>query len=220
MFPLSDAQHKASRFPIVTIALIAINVYVFYLQMTHGDAFTLTYALTPSTVDFSHISSLVPFVTSMFLHGNLLHIASNMWFLWVFGDNVEGHMSHFLYPIFYVASGIVAGLSQYILDPTSSIPMLGASGAVAGVLGGYILYFPHHRIKTLVPFFGFLTVTELPAMLMIGYWFVLQLLSGAASLPGMGEEGGVAFFAHIGGFLAGVVLAKLVRPRVERVQYE
>jgi membrane associated rhomboid family serine protease len=220
MFPLSDAHHRANRFPYVNVAIIALNIYAFYLQMTNGDSFTLAYALTPSIVDFSHVSSLVPFVTSMFLHGGFLHIISNMWFLWVFGDNVEGHFPHFIYPVFYIVSGIVAGLSQYILSPGSNIPMLGASGAVAGVLGGYLVYFPRHRIKTLVPFFGFLTVTELPAMLMIGYWFVLQVISGAASLPGTGEEGGVAFFAHIGGFLAGVILAKIFQPMVKEHAYE
>jgi membrane associated rhomboid family serine protease len=210
MIPISDSV-KAARFPFINIALIAITCYVFYLQLTAPDpeAFIRTYALIPANVDLNNYASLLPFFTSMFLHGGFLHIISNMLFLWVFGDNVEGHLPPFIYIFLYIGSGLVAGISQYLIMPDSSIPMLGASGAVAGALGAYFAWFPKHRIKTFVPIFGFFTFTEISASFMLGYWFVLQLISGAASIPGMGNEGGVAFFAHIGGFVAGFIFAKV-----------
>ena len=126
-----------------------------------------------------------------------------MWFLWIFGDNVEGAIGHFKYLVLYLLSGISGGLAQYFFMPGSNIPMLGASGAVAGALGAYFLLFPHHKIKTLVPIFGFLTFTNISAFIMLGYWFVLQIFSGAVSIPGVEtDSGGVAFWAHVGGFLS------------------
>lgn len=213
MFPLSDSI-KAQSFPLVNIAIIAITVYVFVQQLLAPDAeaFIYQYALVPSEVDFANYASLTPFVTSIFLHGGFLHIISNMWFLWVFGDNVEGYLGKFTYPIVYLLSGIVGGLSQYFFSPASNIPMLGASGAVAGALGAYYVLFPHSKIKTLVPFFGFATIFELGAPFMLGYWFILQLFSGAASLPfTTADTGGVAFWAHVGGFLTGVIAANLFK---------
>jgi len=179
------------------------------------ESFTLQYALTPSTVDFVNYASLIPFVTSMFLHGGILHITSNMLFLWVFGDNVEGEMFPFVFLLVYLFSGIIGGLTQYALNPASDIPMLGASGAVAGVLGAYISYFPHNKIKTFVPLFFIFTFVNISAWMMIGYWFVLQIFSGVSSLPTQ-QDGGVAFFAHIGGFVAGFLMSKLLR--INRVQ--
>jgi membrane associated rhomboid family serine protease len=215
MIPISDADHKAARFPFINIALILANIYVFFLQVTNPESFTLAYALTPSQIDLASPSTWYPFVTSMFLHGGILHIASNMLFLWVFGDNVEGEMPPLVYLFVYLASGIAGAFLQYILNPTFDIPMLGASGAVAGVLGAYISYFPHHRIKTLVPIFFVITFVNISAWMMIGYWFLLQVLSGVTTLP-MEQEGGVAFFAHIGGFVAGFLLSKMFR--VNRTQ--
>lgn len=214
MLPLSDSV-KSSRFPFITIALIAGTSYVFYLQVTSFDseAFLLQYALIPGKIDFGYFPSLVPFVTSMFLHGNLLHIVSNMWFLWIFGDNVEGYFGKIRYLLLYFVSGILGSIAQFVLSPTSNIPMLGASGAIAGVLGAYYVLFPHHKVKTLIPLFGFFTVTEVSAMVMLGYWFLLQLLSGVISLPGVGELGGIAFFAHIGGFLTGLLFARLFKSK-------
>lgn len=213
MFPLSDASHPSRRFALVNVGLILATAYVFYLQLTASDpeAFIQQYALVPALVDLSNIRSLLPFFTSIFLHGGFLHIISNMWFLWVFGDNVEGELNPVTYVFLYIASGLVGGVAQYLLQPSSTIPMLGASGAVAGVLGAYFVYFPHHKIKTLVPIFVFLTVIDVPAIIMLGYWFILQMLSGAASLPTYGDTGGVAFFAHIGGFLTGLLLARMFR---------
>lgn len=205
MIPLKDS-HPAGIFPFWTIAIIALNILVFFTQLSAPDleAFIYQYALIPSTIDFGNWSSLIPFVTSQYLHGGILHIASNMLFLWVFGDNVEGKLGSIFFPIFYTLTGIVGGLAQYMLAPYSDIPMLGASGAVAGVLGAYFAMFPHHTIKTLVPVFGFVSVVNIPASVMLVYWFITQLFSGVGSVAaGAGELGGVAYLAHIGGFVTG-----------------
>lgn len=212
MFPISDSI-PPKRFPFLNVAIILLTIYGFVLQIISPsqEAFISQYALIPSLINLGNPQTLIPFLTSMFLHGGILHIVSNMWFLWVFGDNVEGHTGFFLYPFLYLASGIVGSITQYSLMPDSSIPMLGASGAVAGILGAYFVLFAHSRIKTLVPFFGFFTFINLPASFMLGYWFVLQLFSGAVSLPFSSESGGIAFFAHVGGFATGVIFAKIFR---------
>lgn len=212
MIPLSDS-HPAGRFPIWVIIIIVINVYVFWLELTSAnlDAFIYEWALVPSKVDFSNWVSLIPFFTSQFLHGGFLHIISNMLFLWVFGDNVEADQNFFIFPFFYLISGFAGGFIQYLLSPDSTIPMLGASGAVAGVLGAYFARFPHHSIKTLVPFFGFLSIVNIPAGVMLIYWFITQIFSGTFSLGIQTEAGGVAYFAHIGGFTTGWLLGKLLK---------
>ena len=184
---------------------------LFYLQITalNPEAFIYKYALVPSEIDFSNFATLYPFVTSMFLHGGFLHIGSNMLFLWVFGDNVEGHLPPFVYLFLYLGAGIVGSLAQYFMDPTSTIPMLGASGAVAGALGAYFTLFPHHKIKTLVILPIFITIIEISAVFMLGYWILLQLISGAGSVGLPADQGGVAYFAHIGGFAFGYFFAKI-----------
>ena len=215
MIPLSDSS-KTGKFPLFNLTVIAANIYVFYLMVTAAnfDAFVMQYALVPSTVSFANPATLLPFVTSMFLHAGLFHLFSNMIFLWVFGDNIEGHFGKIWYVFIYLVSGIVGGLTQYMLDPSSQIPMLGASGAVSGILGAYIVSHPHSRIKSLFPLFIFITIVEIRAIWYILYWFGLQLLSGFASLnTATPDVGGVAFWAHIGGFVAGVILAKLGRKR-------
>lgn len=209
MFPISDSV-SSKKFPFVNLGLILLTCYVFYLQLNNPEAFTYSYALVPSSVNFIDYTTLIQFVTSIFLHGGWLHIISNMWFLWIFGDNVEGALGHFWYFILYLASGIIGGLAQYFFMPDSNIPMLGASGAVAGALGAYFLLFPHHKIKTLLPILGFITFTNVSAYIMLGYWFVLQVFSGAMSIPGSQiDEGGVAFWAHVGGFVAGLIFGKI-----------
>ncbi len=212
MFPISDSI-PARRFPFLNLTIILATVYIFYLQLTapSQDAFILQYALIPSQINFNDFSTLLPFVSAIFLHGGFLHILSNMWFLWVFGDNIEGHFGFILFFILYFLSGIVGNVTQYFLMPASQIPMLGASGAVAGVLGAYFILFPHSRIKTLVPIAFILTTVNIPAAFMLGYWFVLQILSGAASLPFMNDQGGIAFWAHVGGFVTGVIMANVFR---------
>src|SRR3989344_4914344 len=214
MIPISDSI-STHRLPILNILLIAANIFVFIQQIItpNPDAFIYQYALIPANVDFSDFQTLLPFVTSMFLHGGLLHIGSNMLFLWVFGDNVEAHFGWLFFLPVYLTSGIIGGLAQYMFMPNSQIPMLGASGAVAGMLGAYFVLFPHAKVKTLVPFFGFASIVSIPATFMLGYWFVLQLISGAVSLPFSGEAGGVAFFAHVGGFLTGLLFSKVFRPK-------
>lgn len=210
MIPIADSE-KSRRFPLFNLLFIGINLVVFYLQLTalNPEAFIYQYALIPSQINFANLDTLYPFITSMFLHGGLLHIGSNMLFLWVFGDNVEGHLPFFVYPLLYLGAGVVGSLAQYLMDPSSSIPMLGASGAVAGALGAYFTLFPHHRIKTLVILPLFITIVEISAVFMLGYWIVLQLISGAGSFGATPDQGGVAYFAHIGGFVYGYIFAKV-----------
>lgn len=212
MFPISDSI-RSKTFPILNLSLIAATIFVFFQQILSPDpdGFIATYALIPALVDFSNLATLTPFITAMFLHGGFLHIISNMWFLWIFGDDVEGHLGWFFFPVLYFVSGIAGNVAQYMLMPASSIPMLGASGAVAGVLGAYYVLFPHSKIKTLVPIFGFATITQIPAPLMLGYWFVLQVISGAVSLPFSADSGGIAFWAHVGGFVTGLLFGTLLK---------
>lgn len=212
MFPIRD-HNPSHKFPLITISLILVTSFVFFLQLSAPDfeAFIIQYALIPNQVVFSSLSTFLPFLYSIFLHGGWLHIISNMWFLWIFGDNVEVRLGSVLFLFFYLLTGIAAGLAQYAFNPLSPIPTLGASGAVAGVLGGYIVLYPRHKIDTLIPSFGgFMHRVQLPAKFMLGYWFLIQLISGAGTL-GIDISGGVAWWAHIGGFLAGVVLIQFFR---------
>lgn len=216
MLPLSDS-HPTGKFPFWTAVIIAVTSLVFFFELTSPDteAFIAQYALIPAQVDFGNLTTLFPFITSQFLHGGFVHILSNMWFLWVFGDNVEERLGFFLFPLLYVVFGIIGGLTQYIFIPDSTLPMLGASGAVAGVLGAYFVMFPRHTIKTLVPVGVFLTTVNIPASIMLFYWFFTQLFSGTATIvAGAAAFGGVAWFAHIGGFVSGWLVGKsFTRPR-------
>ena len=156
--------------------------------------------------DVSRLSSVI---TSMFLHGGWMHLIGNMWFLWVYGDNVEDALGHGKYLLFYLLCGVAAAAAQYVVYPDSRVPTLGASGAIAGVMGAYLIKFPHSRILTLIPIFFFFTTLELPAVLILVYWFVLQFFSGFGSIGySQVSQGGVAWFAHIGGFIAGMILIK------------
>lgn len=212
MFPIRD--HNPSRKqPITTVLIVVITSFVFFLEISAPDieVFIKQYALVPTLVDFSNWQTLLPFIYSIFLHGGWLHIISNMWFLWIFGDNIEAALGHFRFFLFYLFAGIFAGLLQYMFNPISDIPMLGASGAVAGALGAYLVLYPRHKIDTLVPTFGgFMTKVQLPASIMLGYWFFIQLFSGAGSLASA-FEGGVAWWAHVGGFAAGWGLIKILK---------
>ncbi len=209
MFPISDSM-PSRRFPFFTLLIIGFSYYEFFREIRDLDtqAFINTFALIPSSIIISNPTTWFPFVTAIFLHGGFLHILSNMWFLWVFGDNVEGYFGPPMYLILYFLSGIVGNITQYIMMPHSSIPLLGASGAIAGVLGAYYVLFPSSRIKSLVFIFFFVTIVDIPAAFMLGYWFVLQIISSSSSILNI-NQGGVAFFAHIGGFLAGVLFAKI-----------
>lgn len=211
MFPISDSV-KAIKFPIVNILIIVGTVLVFIQQLLapNPDGIIESYALTPSHVNFHMAYTLLPFVTAIFLHGGFLHIISNLWFLWIFGDNIEGFLGHFLYPIFYLFTGVVGNLVQYALMPGSNIPILGASGAIAGVLGAYYVFFPRSSVKTIVPIFLFVTIVNIPASIMLGYWFFLQIALGVFSIASP-ALGGIAFFAHVGGFMSGMIVGKILK---------
>lgn len=218
MIPISDSI-KSHGFPITNVLIIIVTIFVFLQEIVspNPDSFIAKYSLIPQLVNFSNFSTLLPFVTAIFLHGGILHIASNMLFLWVFGDNIEGYFGVLFFLFIYFATGIAGNLAQYSLSPQSSIPMLGASGAIAGILGSYFVLFSHSKIKTLIPIFGFVSIVEIPATVMLGYWFLLQVLSGAFSLSSTAGSGGIAFFAHIGGFAAGIILTIMFKPFVKQV---
>jgi membrane associated rhomboid family serine protease len=221
VIPLRDANPTRRR-PWLTLALIAANVAVFLLwepiagtQEEQGRFFVCHGAIPEELTDLQPIpevvalcggkSVLVSILTSMFIHGGILHIAGNMLYLWVFGNNVEDRMGWPAFLLFYLAAGAVAAYAQALTDPSSQIPLVGASGAIAGTLGAYLVMFPHARVLTLVPIFFFLQVAELPAWIVLGFWFVLQAFQGVGGLAG--DTGGVAWFAHIGGFVFGVLVA-------------
>jgi membrane associated rhomboid family serine protease len=204
MIPLRDTQ-QSSTVPVVTISIIVINVLVFFFELSldpwSRNHLIAQYGMIPDSLRYSTL------VTSMFLHGGWMHIIGNMWFLWIFGDNVEDILGRIPYLFFYLLCGIAAALSQVALNPDSTLPTVGASGAIAGVMGAYLVKFPHARVLTLVPIFFFLTTYELPAFVILGWWFVVQFFSGVGSVAySHVTEGGVAWFAHVGGFLAGIVL--------------
>lgn len=211
MIPLRDSVPTRKK-PLITYGLIILNTLVFFLEFLapNIDDFINQYALIAADVSFANRATLYPFLTSQFLHAGFAHLISNMWFLKIFGDNVEEAFGHFKFLFFYLVCGIVSGLAQYIFMMNSTIPMLGASGAVAGILGAYYIFFPQHRVETLIPVWGFWRIVDLPASFMLLYWFIIQLFAGVGSLvaaPAM--VGGIAFFAHTGGFLAGWVMARL-----------
>lgn len=216
MLPISDDNRGRKIQPVVTWALIAINVVIYAYQFllderAHYD-FLNQWAVVPAEI--SSGQAYFTLVTCAFLHGSWFHLGSNMLFLWIFGDNVEDVMGHVKYLIFYLLTAVGASVAQVLVDTDSRIPMVGASGAVSGLLAAYIVFFPHGRIRTLLFLGIFVTVTMLPAWMMIGYWFLIQLISGIGSLNTIGQQGGgVAFFAHIGGFIAGLVLVWVFRDK-------
>lgn len=177
------------------------------------------YALTPSHINWNNYMTLLPFITAIFLHGGFLHIVSNMWFLFIFGDNVEEAFSPFGFLLLFLISGIVGNILQYFISPTSSIPIIGASGAIAGVLGSYYKLFPGAKVKTLIFVIFFVAVFDLPAVLILGYWFILQLVSGIGSLTHLSsDQGGIAFFAHIAGFIVGILAVRFIqRDQISKV---
>jgi membrane associated rhomboid family serine protease len=203
---------------VVTIALVGVNAAVFLHQQALAPApfeqFVRTWGLVPAQF------SVLAVFTSMFLHGGWMHVLGNMLYLWIFGDNVEDRMGHGRFLAFYLLCGVAAAMLQVAFSPGSSVPMVGASGAIAGVLGAYLVMFPHSRILTLVPIFVFVQIIEVPALYFLGFWFLLQLFGGVGSLGRTADVGGVAFWAHAGGFLAGVVAVWFFRrPERQRVEW-
>lgn len=231
MFPFSDASIHHKNFPYVNSVLIGISVLVFLYEMFLGGLGTLTGSagvdldifffkwgfisqeLTsgnefqrwgPHNIE-TPVPTILTIFTSMFIHGGFMHLAGNMMFLWVFGDNIEDRFGHVRYLVFYLVAGIAATLAQWAINTDSQAPLIGASGAISGVLGAYLVIYPYNRIKALIVLY-IITVLELRAMWLLGAWFAWQLIQGSISL-GMADSVGVAFFAHIGGFVAGMVLA-------------
>lgn len=214
MIPLRDTNPRYTV-PVVNYTLITINVLVFLFQISLGrnfESFVYMFGLIPARLTEKiqyfdlGFTTFLPIFSSMFMHGGWMHLLGNMLFLYIFGDNVEDRIGHLKYLIFYLLSGVGAAMSQYIINPVSQIPMVGASGAIAGVLGAYIFMFPRAKILTLVPIFYFIQFVELPAYLFLGIWFLMQFLSGLLMLGIGSDAGGVAWWAHIGGFVSGAIL--------------
>jgi membrane associated rhomboid family serine protease len=209
MFPIRDTQPSYSK-PVVTVTIIVVNILVFLYEFSldsySQNDFMYRYALIPDRFRFANI------ITSMFLHDGWMHVLGNMWFLWIFGDNIEDILGHGKFLLFYFLCGIVAALTQVFFDPVSRVPMVGASGAIAGVMGAYMIKFPQARIRTLL-FVLLIFFVDVPAWVMLIYWFALQFLGGFESLSSQQMvQGGTAFFAHVGGFLSGILFINLLRP--------
>jgi membrane associated rhomboid family serine protease len=229
MIPLRDAIPSHS-FPAATVLIIALNVLIFLYELSLGRAlemFILQYGAVPlrfilagQTEQVSTPERFLPLFTSMFLHGGWLHVGGNMLYLWIFGDNIEDRLGHVGFLVFYVVCGLVAALTQIYINPTSKIPMVGASGAVAGVLGAYLVLFPHSRVLALIPILFFFQVVELPALVFLIFWFLMQFFSGAVAITATSyATGGVAWWAHIGGFISGMALGFLL-PKRKRPQFQ
>ncbi len=231
MLPLRDTQ-EISIFPIATIIIIVINVAVFlamyaaaYSSRNPQTSLALTYVkygLVPYEITTHHIiyPSIKPIwitlITSMFIHGGVMHILGNMWFFWIFGNNVEDYLGSFKFVLFYLAGGIVAALTQIAIGPTSKIPVIGASGAIAAIMGAYFYLFPRSNIKTLIFIFYFVTFVNIPSHIFLIIWFLMQLIPG---LTPSGASQGVAFWAHIGGFLFGLAVAVLIKKMKDSGSY-
>jgi membrane associated rhomboid family serine protease len=229
MIPYRD-ENETQRTAIVTMTFIGLNVLSWLVVQGAGTTLPLARSVCELGLIPGELTGSVPvgtrfpmgpglacstdpgrqishLVTSMFLHGSWMHLLGNMWFLWLFGNNVEDSMGRLRFVAFYLLSGLAAALGQVVTNPSSAIPMVGASGAISGVMGGYLILYPHVRVFTFIPIGFFFTSVALPAWVMLGYWFFIQFVSGLAAFGG--EVGGVAFWAHVGGFVAGVVLVKL-----------
>jgi len=228
MLPIKDDLPRYST-PFVNTFLIVLNILIFFYQWTlgprAGEVFLKIYGEVPSHLTAFLAGSsrytlpevLIPFFTSMFLHGGWMHVLGNMWFLYIFGDNVEDYLGHFKYLVFYIAAGLLAMATQVAISPHSNVPTVGASGAIAGVLGAYFLLYPRARVLT----WFFVFVIYLPAWIVLGEWIVIQFVNGTATLsmaPGS-DMGGVAFWAHVGGFVAGMAMIKLFPERRQRSPY-
>ncbi len=214
MFPLGDDNSSRRTMPVVTVVLIALNVLVFFLELNGGDRFIREWAFIPARFTANPSGDAHTLISAMFMHGGWLHLGGNMLYLWIFGDNVEDRFGPIKFLIFYLVCGIAASFAQYAFTPNSNIPNVGASGAIAGVLGAYLLLFPHARVRVLVAN----QVVALPALVVLGMWIALQVFSGVGSIATTAqteETGGVAYMAHVGGFAAGFLLCLLLRGRSE-----
>ncbi|MCB1113807.1 MAG: rhomboid family intramembrane serine protease [Chlamydiia bacterium] len=212
MMPLGDDDSKLKSSQLITPILIGINILVFFLEMAGGESFIMKWAFIPSRFLETPFKEFPTVFTSMFMHAGLAHLFGNMLYLWIFGDNVEDRLGKASYLIFYLLAGVAATFSQLFFTPESSIPNVGASGAIAGVLGAYLLLFPGEKVKVLVGN----VITQFPSLIVIGLWFLLQIM-GQASQSGKQDAGGVAYMAHVGGFVAGFMMAFIwVRPKISK----
>jgi len=231
-FPFKD-DNPSTTFPYITLGIILLNVFFYFVSisggMEHFQAIVMNYGLIP--VEFLHMQNLAvsPYVhpaltifTSMFLHANLAHLVGNMWYLWIFGDNVEDFLGHFNFFLFYIAGGVAAAIIHTIFNPTSTMPVIGASGAVSAVLGAYMLLYPNANVYVFFFFFFIIRIFTMPAAILIGFWILFQIINGIVSLGVNQSIGGVAWFAHIGGFFFGVYVIKFVlklRMRYNRLNF-
>lgn len=237
LIPIGDENKHRGVLPFVVYAVVAVNVFVFILQLVGGDEFTAAYAAIPYEITTGRdLTAPVPVsgvgvipqapgptpifltvLTSIFMHGGFLHIIGNMLYLWIFGDNIEGNFGHVRFLIFYMICGLAASFAQISMDPTSVIPMVGASGAIAGVLGAYLVMYPHNRVRAILPLGFIWTTVQLPAIIVLGFWIVIQIVSQytAFANTSMGRGGGVAYMAHIGGFVTGLLLSFVFRRRAK-----
>jgi membrane associated rhomboid family serine protease len=207
LLPIGDDNSTRRTFPLVTYALIALNVLFFFVELGGGDAFIGKWAFVPSRFLANPGGDFLTLFTSMFMHAGWVHLGGNMLYLWIFGDNVEDRFGHILFTIFYLLCGLAATFAQLAFSTGSNVPNLGASGAIAGVLGAYILMFPQGKVNVLMG----QSVSQVSALIVIGGWIILQFFSGIGSIANTADTGGVAYMAHIGGFIAGFVLTFLFR---------
>jgi membrane associated rhomboid family serine protease len=217
MIPLRDVIPSRTT-PYITVTIISLNALAWFYELTMPErqlnAFIYVYGVVPASF------SAPTLITSMFLHGGWMHVIGNMWYLWIFGDNVEDRVGHGRFIVFYLLCGIAAALGQIAIDPTSTLPTIGASGAIAGVMGAYFLLYPQSRVLTLVTIIFFWEIVELPALVLLGFWFLMQLFSaGAIAVTASTNGGGVAFMAHVVGFLTGLVGVLVFRKRERVDQY-
>ena len=208
MLPIGDDDSARRTTPVVTYALIAINVLFFLVELSAGDAFIERWSVVPRRLLANPVADFITIFTAMFMHGGWMHLLGNMLYLWIFGDNVEDRLGHVRYLVFYILCGIAATFAQVLVDPNSNIPNLGASGAIAGVLGAYLLMFPRGSVRVMMG----RGIIPMPALIVIGFWALLQFLSGFGAIASTEQTGGggVAYMAHVGGFVAGLVLAVLM----------
>jgi len=206
LIPLGDASRRPARMPIVTGLIILVNGFVFLMELMGGDAFVTMWSAIPAQIVTGH--QWITLITSMFMHGSWMHIIGNMVFLWAFGPEIEDAMGHWRYLVFYFAGGLVAMIAQVATDPHSTVPILGASGAIAAVMGAFLVTYPRDQIRSLLFIFIFVRTTFVPAALLIGFWFLVQLFDAGSVTTE--QTGGVAYLAHVGGFIFGVVTARLL----------
>jgi membrane associated rhomboid family serine protease len=224
LFPLWD-DVPTKKFPLITVILIALNSIVYLYQVSLGEAFTeFIHSMGLLPFEITHHIDLLPsgpspiyltIFSSMFMHGSIVHLLGNMLFLWIFGNNVEDYLGRKKYVIFYLLCGVAAALTQILFNSDSKVPMVGASGAIAGVLGAYLLLYPRAKVTTVIIFVFFIRLIKIPAVVVLSFWIIYQFLYGISSLAVQTGDSGVAWFAHIGGFICGMVLIKLFKPFVE-----